>query len=523
MKSSLPTPVGESWLLAVDLGTTDLKVGAVSVRGELLAQTHRPIHTRHVTGGGAEQDPDEWWELLRSEVGALVESKEVSADELAGVGITGQFASMVPIGPDGTPVGPCILWQDTRGAALSARAMGGPITLLGWSPANIARWLQITGGAPSTRGADPLSHELYLRHREPEVFARAKHLMEPIDYIGLRLTGRVAATPASMVVSWLTDNRPGAKLGYVPELIRRAGRDAGRLPELLPTGSTLGLVEESVARDLGIRPVPVIAGVPDVHAAFLGSGAVQPYEAHITVGTTTWISCEVPFKKTDIFHGFLSIPGVRKNRYLVIDNQETAGLSLQWLRDALLPLDYDALTELAATAPPGSAGVMFTPWLSGERTPVEDRALRAAFLNLSVRTGKAELVRSVLEGVAFNARWLLEVVDRFVGRRIPKLRIQGGCAQSDLWCQIFADVLNRRVERIAEPRFHSLRGAGLFAAVSLGLLTIDDVPQLIRVSDVFEPSPGSRGTYERMYGEFKRLYGNLHGMYARLNGKRDAT
>ncbi|HET7338727.1 MAG TPA: FGGY family carbohydrate kinase, partial [Candidatus Dormibacteraeota bacterium] len=157
----------EPWVLAIDLGTTDLKVGAVSLRGELLAQTHRAIRTYHSAGGGAEQDPAEWWELLRSAVCALVESKAVSGDEAVGVGITGEFASTVPVGSDGRPAGRCILWQDTRGATFSAQAMGGPLAILGYSPANIFRWIQITGGAPSTRGADPLNHELFLRNREP--------------------------------------------------------------------------------------------------------------------------------------------------------------------------------------------------------------------------------------------------------------------------------------------------------------------------------------------------------------------
>lgn len=509
----------EPWVLAIDLGTTDLKVGAVSLRGELLAQTHRAIRTYHSAGGGAEQDPAEWWELLRSAVCALVESKAVSGDEAVGVGITGEFASTVPVGSDGRPAGRCILWQDTRGATFSAQAMGGPLAILGYSPANIFRWIQITGGAPSTRGADPLNHELFLRNREPDVFAKTRYLMEPVDYLGLRLTGRAAATPASMFASWLTDNRPGAGTAYVRELVRRAHRDAGRLPELLPTGTVLGSVQPDVAAELGIKPVPVVAGVTDVHAAFLGSGAVEPYHAHITVGTTCWITCEVPFKKTDLFHQVASIPGLRPNSYLVVNNQETAGLCLQWIRDSVVQRNYDDLIALAATAPAGSDGVMFTPWLSGERTPVEDRTLRAAFLNLSVHTGQAQMVRSVLEGVAFNARWLLDVVDSFAGRRIAQLRIQGGCARSDLWCQIFADILNRKIEQVAEPTFHSLRGAGLFAAVSLGMLSLDDVPRLVRLGRTFEPSPDTRATYERMYSEFKKIYGRLHGTYARLNAR----
>ena len=160
---------------------------------------------------------------------------------------------------------------------------------------------------------------------------------------------------------------------------------------------------------------------------------------------------------------------------------------------------------------------MFTPWLNGERTPVEDRTLRGAFLNISLRTERAHMVRAVMEGVAFNARWLLDAVEGFVRRPIPSLRIMGGGAQSDLWCQIHADILDRRVERVADPMFASLRGAGLFAAMSLGKISLDDVKGLVRVTRAFEPDRAARATYEPMYAEFKRFYGSLHGSYARLN------
>jgi xylulokinase len=203
--------------------------------------------------------------------------------------------------------------------------MGGPVSLFGYSPANILRWVQLTGGAPSPHGADPLGHELYLRNCEPQVYARTRKLLEPLDYLGLKLTGRMAATPASMILSWLTDNRPGSKAAYVPELVKRSGRDPARLPELLPTGSVLGPVARGVGEELGIPSVPVVCGVPDLHTAFIGSGAVAPYEAHITISTTSWIACEVPFKRTDVIHQMATVPGPRAGAYLVANNHETRG------------------------------------------------------------------------------------------------------------------------------------------------------------------------------------------------------
>jgi xylulokinase len=522
---------GAPWFLAIDLGTGGPKTGAVSLHGELLGHAMSSVTTRYLPDGGAVQDTSEWWSGIRDGVRSLMASKVADPADLAGVGITGQWGSTVPVDAEGVAVSDCRLWSDTRGGRFSSKVMGGPVSLFGYSPGNMVRWIQIAGGAPSPNGADPLGHELYLRNCEPEAYARTSALLEPLDYLGLRFTGRCAATPASMILSWLTDNRPGAPVEYVPALVARSGRDRARLPELLPTGSVLGDVLPQVAADLGVPVVPVVAGVPDLHTAFIGSGAVAPFEAHITISTSAWIGCEVPFKRTDVIHQMASVPGLRPGAYLVANNHETAGLCLQWLRDSILAPDrgpadsrtptYDDLMTVAARAPVGAGGVIFTPWLKGERTPVEDRTLRAAFLNVSLTTDRACIVRAVLEGVAFNARWLLDAVEGFVHRPVPTLRILGGGASSDLWCQIHADILGRRIERVAEPMCTNLRGAALFAAISLGNMLLDDVRSLVRVTATFEPDPGARATYEPMYAEFKRLYGRLHGMYARLNARKD--
>src|SRR6202158_5162803 len=508
----------EPWILAVDLGTGGVKTGAVSLRGEVLAHAIGHLHTRYLPDGGAVQDPAEWWSRIVDGVHSVIESKTVAAGDLVAVGLTGQWGSTVPVDAGGYAVGDCLLWSDTRGGRFSAKAMGGAVALFGYSPGNILRFVQLTGGAPSPNGADPLGHELYLRNCEPQVYAKTRTLLEPLDYLGLKLTGRVAATPASMILSWLTDNRPGSRPAYVPELVRRSGRDAARLPQLLPTGSVLGEVKQELGEELGIPCVPVVCGVPDLHTAFLGSGAVAPYEAHITISTTSWIACEVPFKRTDVIHQMATVPGLRPGAYLVANNHETAGLCLKWFKDSVTGSDsYDDVCADAARAPVGSGGGMFTPLVQGGPSPVEDRTLRGAFLNVSLTSGREHLSRAVLEGVAFNARWLLDAVEGFVHRPFPGLRILGGGAQSDLWCQVHADILGRRLARLAEPTYANLRGAGLFAAISIGSLSLDDVLVMVRGREPFEPRPEARAVYEPMYAEFKPFYDRLHSSYARLN------
>lgn len=519
--------MAEPWILAVDLGTGGPKTGAITLTGELLAVSHRAVATTFSADGGAVQDPHAWWDGIRQGVAEVLHNGVVAGDAV-GVGITGQWGSTVPVGVDGEVVGPCMLWSDTRGRALAARRLGGPINVVGYSPGNLIRWLRLTGGAPSPGGADPLGHHLHLSSREPELYSRIDTLLEPLDYLGMRFTGRRAATQASMILSWLTDNRPrGTNSGYVATLVRRSGREMAKLPELVPTGSVLGGLQHAVASELGLPAgVPVVAGIPDLHTGYIGSGAVAPYAGHVTISTSAWIGCAVPFKRTDVFHQIASVPGLRAGAYLVANNHETAGVCLQWLRDSIdsstetdasNTAGYERLTALASIAPVGSGGVLFTPWLNGERSPVDDRTLRAAFLNISMTTERSHLVRAVLEGVAFNARWLLDSVERFIKRPMPVLRILGGGAISDVWCQIHADILGRRIERVAEPMYANLRGAALFASMSLGNIDLAGAAARVRVDATFDPDPQARKVYAPMYAEYRRLYHRLHGVYARLN------
>ena len=174
-----------AWFLAIDLGTGGPKTGAIGLDGTILASAHHAVETRYLPGGGAVQDPREWWRKIADGVRAIVAEGIVEPDRLAGVGITGQWGSTVPVAEDGTPAGDCLLWADTRGRPLSARTLGGPVSVVGYSPGNLVQWMRLTGGAPSPHGADPLGHELHLREHEPAVYARATTLMEPLDYLAL--------------------------------------------------------------------------------------------------------------------------------------------------------------------------------------------------------------------------------------------------------------------------------------------------------------------------------------------------
>lgn len=510
------TDLADRVVLAVDLGTGGPKVGFVSLDGTVLWSDLVEVPTVYGAGGAATQDAGQWWEIVRDATRRGLAESGVRGDQVAGVSITGQWASTIPVGADARPVGPCVMWMDTRGAPYSRKVFGGP--LAGYRPRALLSWLRRNGGIPSASGDDPIGHMLHLQHGDRATFDAATWLMEPVDYLSMCFTGRVAASRASMMGAWLTDNRDLSVLDYDPVLVRRAGVARAKLPPLVPTGSIISVVAPEVAAELGISPAAqVVTGTPDLHSAAVGSGAVRPGELHMTISTTSWIGCPVGFKKTDAFHQLATVPGLDPSSYLLVNNQDTAGRALQWLRDNVFDgLDYDALTALAASAPAGSNGVIFTPWLKGERSPVDDRNARGGFHNLSLDTTRADLVRAVLEGVAYNSRWLLNCVNRFTPNAGP-IRIVGGGARSDLWCQIIADVCDRTCERVADPLNAQLRGAALFAGIGMGELRRDELRDLIPLDGIFEPVAGNRRVYDRLFAEFPGLYKAQKGMFSRLN------
>jgi xylulokinase len=535
------SPSGERFVLAVDLGTGGPKVGLVSLRGNVAWSEHLATTTRLVPGSGAVQDAEEWWHLITGSAHRALSSGVVPAEHVVAVSCTGQWASTVPVAEDGRPVGDCVMWMDSRGGPHTRRAVGGFVS--GYAPLALWRWVRHTGGAPSTSGADPIGHILYLEQDQPEVAAKARWYLEPVDYLSMRFTGRPAATHASMTAAWLTDNRRLDRLRYDPVLVRASGVPIEKLPPLVATGSVVGEVGPEVAEDLGLGPhVAVVAGTPDLHSAAVGSGAVLDYQTHLVISTTSWISCPVPMKKTDALRQIASVPGLTGDRYLVVDNHETAGLCLQWFRDNVAAADvpfgapksdvptsgaptsgaptFDALTSLASSAPAGSNGVLFTPWLAGERSPVDDRRARGGFHNLSLSTTRADLVRAVLEGVAYNSRWLHDAVERFVKRRLDPIRILGGGAISDLWCQIHADVMGRTIERVADPLRANLRGAAMFAGLALGAVELEEIASLVPVDARFVPDARRVDAYERLYAEFPRLYRAQRAMFHRLDHPR---
>jgi xylulokinase len=512
-------------ILAIDLGTSGPKVALVTVEGEVLASEVESTELFLSDGGGAEQDPDDWWRAITTAARRITDRDLVPTEKIIAVAVTSQWAGTVPVDADGHALGRAIIWLDSRGAKYVREVAGGLVRIQGYGAMKLQSWLRKTGGAPSLAGKEPVAH--ILRHERPQIYEAAHKFMEPKDYLNLRLTGKFLATTDSIALHWVTNNRDIDNVHYDEQLLAQTTLPRDKLPDLTRAVDVIGTLTRAAAIELGLNEsTKVVGGTPDVPAAAVGSGAVGDFEGHIYVGTSSWLTCHVPFKKTDLVHNMASLPSALPGRYFIGNEQETAGACITWLRDNVFcrddvldpgPPPDDVFGELAAEVPAGSDKVIFTPWLYGEHTPVANPHLRAAFSNVSLRTTRAHMIRSVMEGVAFNARWLMGGVESFIGRPFEGLRFIGGGAKSELWCQIFADVLDRPIDRVADPLSANVRGAAFVAAVGLGKLKVEDIASRVPIEKRYLPDPSHRDTYDELFKAFLEIQKHSEAMSKRLN------
>ena len=537
------------FVLAVDLGTSGAKVALIGMDGRVAAWEFEPVELIVLPGGGAEQRPERWWRAVVAATRRLLTRHDGPAAEVIAVCCSTQSEGTVPVDEHGAPLTNCILWMDMRGAPHLRRQFGGPVSMQGMSLPRIRRWVKLTGGMPSPTGKDPAAHMLYIRDERPEVYERTHKFLNVPDYLNLKLTGRMAASYDSIMTTWVTDNRDADAVKYDAGLVRDCGVDGDKLPEIVKCTDVLGRLTPGAAEELGLAPeTQVVAGAIDTTAAAVGAGTTDDFAVHLYLGTSSWMAAHVPFKKTDVFASIASLPCALPGRWLLTALQATAGGNLTWLRDNVLhgrctfdapsvdptasvnhqdeplaeegqPDVFKIFDQIARRVPPGSNGVLYTPWIWGERAPVDDRSLRAGLFNLSLDNTGEDIVRAFFEGVALNTRWLLKPVRKFLGGPVEAINLVGGGGQSDVWCQIVADVLGVTVRRVRDPIQANARGAAWIAAAGLGEIAFSDVPGLVEFDGEFVPSAAAGEVYDARYRTFLEIHKQMRPVYRRINSR----
>ncbi len=518
------------YILAIDLGTSGPKVALVSMLGDVLEHEFEKTDTIFLAQGGVEEDPDDWWRAIVKAAKRLLSKNLVPVKNILAICCTGQWSGTVAVDKRGNHLMNAITWMDARGAAHVKKITNGLIKIEGYGISKLYKWLKLTGGIPLRSGKDPIAHILFIKKTFPDIYKNTYKFLEPKDYLNLKLTGKFYASNESITLHWVTDNRDINNICYHDDLIKMAGISKEKLPELKQATDIIGPVKKEIARELGLsESTRVVMGTPDIHSAAIGSGAIDDFAGHLYVGTSGWLLCHLPYKKTDLFHNMGALPAAIPGKYLLVNEQDIAGQALNFLRDNIIyPEDeltpairvkdvHKAFNIMAAKIPPGCDNLIFTPWLNGERSPVDDCYIRSGFHNMSLTTTRAQMVRAVFEGVAFNGKWLLKYVEKLIKQKMKNINIIGGGAKSDLWCQIHADIMNRTIRRVKDPILANARGAGLLGSVALGYIKFDEIPERTEFDAIFKPDPENHNVYKKLFEQFQAIYKQNKKIYKRLN------
>ena len=509
-------------ILAVDLGTTGPRVCVSSVQGEVLAFESMDCTTYYREDGGVEQDPNEWWILIKECIHKILKDHPSLASRIIAVSCCAQWSGTVPVHNKGEALGYAITGMDARGADQIKEQFSG---ILGkeFSFSKRMQWKRKVGLVPGRSGTDPLSHILFLKEKKSYVYAKTYKFLEPKDYLNLKFTGKYAASYDSIALHWVTDNRDLKQVHYDKKLLHIAEIEKSKLPDLYKSTDLLGPIKAELAKELGLSPhVQVIVGSPNVQTAALGSGAVDFYNVHLNLGNVSWLSCHLPRRKTDTAHQLGTVPSSLSDRYLLISEPKSAIFCLKYLWETFkgvykdiegnLP-SFERLDKLARHSVPGSRKVLFTPWMNAQTTTDGIDPIRGSFHNLSLQNKASDIVHSAYEGVAFNSRAQLEALEKLIKQKTSFIPIVGMGAESDLWCQIHADILNRKVLQVVEPDHASLRGAAWLGSLAMGYMSAEDIPSKVKVKKEYNPSPEEEKFYSESFQEFLTLYRSNKKIY----------
>ena len=526
------------YILAYDVGTTGIKTCLFRIDKDIqmlgYASASYGLYT--FPGGGAEQHADEWWDAMAASTRELfAKDHGVNPSDISAISFCSQMQGLVLVDEEGIPVRHPMSYMDQRASAEMEAGIGSGFKVAGMNARKLLKSLRITG-AVSASVKDPMWKYLWVKNNEPENFAKARWWLDVKEYLIARMTGNFVMTRDSAFSTLLYDTRNGKEC-WSRELCSTFGVDISHLPPVIDVTDTAGTLRGEQAAQLGLAEgTPVFGGGGDASLIGIGSGCVDTGDPHIYCGTSGWVSTIVDKQYVDTSTMMASIVGAQRGKYNYFAEMETAGKSLEWVKDHLA-LDeigvyleenditgsrehiysslYEYMSEVIERCPPGSGGVIFTPWLHGNRCPFEDHNATGIFFGLTLDTGKTEMIRAVTEGVCFHMRWMLECQDRKIHTG-STIRFCGGGALSDVTSQILADITGRRIEVPDSPQNTGSAGAALTAATGLGLLPdIKTAGKMIKAAKVFVPRKDAAGIYERNYRVFKELYhSNKHNFAA---------
>ncbi|MFQ6067432.1 MAG: xylulokinase [bacterium] len=503
------------YLLGIDIGTSSCKTILLNQRGEIVREIVVEYPLLVPQTGWVEQYPEDWWRAVKKSVKDLLSGMK-NKEAIKAIGLSGQMHGLVAMNKEGEVLRPCILWNDQRSAPQCEeiyQQVGGKENFLQYT--NNSMLPGYTAGKI-----------LWVRENEPHIYEKIAKIVLPKDYLRYRLTGELATEVSDASGTGLFDVQ---KRRWSNELLEILEIPKEWLPKCYESTEITGVVSEAIADDLGLPgPLPVVGGGGDAVIQSVGAGVVSENTATIIIGTAGIVSVSLsryyhnPEGKLQLFCN--TIP----NRWIAFGTTLTAGSALRWFRDTLGSLEvalskelgenaYEILTRGAKNSPPGSQGLIFLPYLVGERCPYTDPDAKGVIIGLGLHSTKSDITRSIYEGVVYSLRDVLELMNQ-VGISPRQIRASGGGAKSPFWRQIQADVFNKEVTTVRYSEEGAALAAAIIAGVGVGVWpTVEEAISMFTIETRTKPIAENVKIYNRMFSVYKKLYGQLKPTFNELS------
>lgn len=527
----------QHYIISYDVGTTGVKTCLFSVDKtiDLVSAKMAGYKLYVLENGGAEQHPDEWWSAMCTTTQGVLQETGIDPKLIEGVSFCSQMQALVLVDKDMNAVRPAMSYMDQRAKEEIKKGIAHGFQIAGANVIKLLKSLYYTG-AVSASVKDPVWKYKWVEAHEPEVFKKADKWLDVKEYLIGRATGNAVMTEDSAFATLIYDIH---KKTWSKPMCKMFGVNPNHLATIKKSTDCVGTVTQSASNELGLAVgTKVFGGGGDASLIGVGAGSTRVGDTHIYSGTSGWVGTVVDKSMVDTSAMIAAIVGAESGKYNYFAEMETSGKCLEWVRDHLA-LDeigiylekkhitediekkytslYDYMTYVCSKAPAGSGGVIFTPWLHGNRCPFEDPSAKGMFFNISLETGKTELIRAVLEGICYHKRWMLEAE----ARKAPisdVIRFVGGGALSEFTCQLLADITGHTIETVKSPQNVGAVGAAAVVAVGLNIIgSLDDLKDFIPAEKTFVPNKELKAVYDKNFTVFKNLYKANKKNFAILN------
>jgi xylulokinase len=491
------------YIIAHDFGTTGNKATLYNQDGQLLKSTFSAYRTYYPHTNWAEQDPDDWWKAVCDSTSKLINESNIDREEVAVISFSAQMMGCLPLDRNGTPLRRSIIWADQRSVKEAARIrekIGEDIVY------------QISGNRISpTYSGEKI---MWVKENEPEIYRNTYKFLHAKDYIVYRLTGRFVTDYSDASGMNLFDIK---KKEWSPELIEATGIDLDKLPDPYPSTQVVGEVRPDIADELSLKPgTPVVIGAGDGPAASVGAGVVREGNVYNYIGSSSWIALATREPILEPEHRTFNYVHVDPEMYMPAGTMQSAGASYNWLKENVCLLEkqvaetlnlspYELMNLSLQRSTPTAHNLLFLPYLMGERSPYWDPDVKGAFIGLTLKHNRSDLIRAVMEGVTFHLKLIGEIFNNVM--EFKQIRVIGGGARGLIWRRIMADVYNKEVLKPQILEEATSLGAAIAGGVGVGIFPdLYIAEKLNPITDVQEPDPENVAQYERLYPVFKEAY-----------------